>query len=175
MPQAKINFERPRYISDEATTLRDIGSAIRHDNEARKYDIAFEKLLMEPLPVEAYENKDRYTCSEVWAQKPYYRTPKYLLITDRFSAGMLATNLLNCSCIRFYADDGYLHAEGEELFDYPFTKLKNVIAKHGSDIVYFPHDKDFKAAEQSIKNTFPNIGFIVCANGIENLRRQYIL
>lgn len=131
--------------------------------EIDKYDLAMAYELSEPLPVESFENEDRCDPGEVWRQKKYYRTPNYLVsIEEEIDYYMLATNLLNCSCIRFYSEaEDFRYLSPEEGLRPPFTMLEEKIRKENTDIVMVSHKSDFRAISGFLKERFPHIPLII--------------
>ncbi|GEM_PF-6678826 len=131
--------------------------------EIDKYDLIMANELSAPLSVESFENDDRCDAGEVWRQKKYYRTPNYLVsIEDRLDYRMLATNLLNCACIRFYSEaEGFRYLSPDKGLKYPFTELKMAIEGNNTDIVIASHKSSFRKISSFLKDGFPHIPLLI--------------
>lgn len=144
--------------------------------EIDKYDLIMANELSAPLPVESFENEDRIDCGEVWRQKKYYRTPNYLVsIEDRDDFRELATNLLNCACIRFYSErEGFRYLRPDKGLRPPFTELKLSIEQNNTDIVMVSHKADRRKVSEYLKEHFPHIPLIIYCEERERIRNPEI-
>lgn len=139
--------------------------------EIDEFDLIMAGELNAPLPVESFENEDRYDPGEVLRQRRYYRTPNYLVSIDDQDYYMLATNLLNCLCIRFYSEaEDFRYLDPIEGLKPPYAELGRAVEQNNADVVIVSHNSNFREISTFLKERFPHIPLIIYCEGKERRR-----
>lgn len=172
------NNDRIFFPGEHLEKAKDLAKRVDIITRAAEIDSQTEQLIQNSVPVQSPKTKYKSQTQLVREFTGFYRRPRYLVITNHEFETLGITNLLNCFCMRFYAEkfsqtsiDHILCAEPDRLKEF-FENNNLEIA-----VVYNGPHYDFRKVADALKEKVPHIPVlvysgIVCQKDAESLREE---
>lgn len=172
------NNSRTFFPGEHLESARDLAKRVEIITRATEIDFETEQLIQKSIPVESPTTEYKSQTHMVREFTGFYRRPRYLVITGNESETLGITGLLNCFCMRFYAEK-FTEADTNYVLSTDSDQLKKYFERNNLEIavIYNGWRYDFRKIAASLKEKVPHIPVlvycgIVCQKDAESLREE---